>query len=691
MVGEGEFYENIFFVKDGRLSLEAIIDLDNIEISIEKYLKYRFEEIEQINDLSNKENSFQKSKLHDQSFAFNKNIKPNKLLGIINKQFENLEDNSYIHESNIDKEIGKCDFHIELHDLYKGNIKYIHILDLLKNEFFGEILMFLNIPNPLSLIVKSKRVELYVLRKKDAFNIKTEYQNIWQRIHIKSIHNIKSLKSLTLDIIHRYCEMSGIIVKNKEIIKTKDGKLYLSNNPKLINNNYQNNQITSKTMATSKLDEIKSKVPHLKSSFKKNLFYENNKKQKNEKDKYDDKKLSKLTHKIKFNLNNENEDKKKEKEMRKSVNSDKKRKSITESSYTSSSSLSFSLSEKIINKKINKSPEQNKSNIQKNKNSNGISMGKYSMNKATRIRGYMSPFGSKSAKCFEEKKEISNETQNIKNSNKHFVITGISTINEFNASYTNYLNNLTKESAIDFQIESCYKNINDIAKGQYTNDKKLQDLIQQIIKSYIENEINKEKINLEKLLHHKYFANKFINSKLNSVSIKLSDKNNIHKNYSISSEKNKNSMYNNIEDKYSQSYLDKKDLANNKNKIVFNKSREIMLTLSKDKYILESLDIKSINSFNQLNSINLSKKQNNLSEFNNFNISNELNKDNAKYKHIHKFKNLEGIAGNYVINNNFKKDKLRGNIYSNNIINNKNENNIQGINLNYVNNICYIY
>ena len=65
-----------------------------------------------------------------------------------------------------------------------------------------------------------------------------------------------------MDIIHRYCEMSGIIVKNKEIIKTKDGKLYLSNNPKLINNNYQNNQITSKTMATSKLDEIKSKVPH---------------------------------------------------------------------------------------------------------------------------------------------------------------------------------------------------------------------------------------------------------------------------------------------------------------------------------------------------------------------------------------------------------------------------------------------
>ena len=55
--------------------------------------------------------------------------------------------------------------------------------------------MFLNIPNPLSLRVKSKRVELYMLRRKDAFNIKRDYQNIWKRINKKSIHNLKSLKS----------------------------------------------------------------------------------------------------------------------------------------------------------------------------------------------------------------------------------------------------------------------------------------------------------------------------------------------------------------------------------------------------------------------------------------------------------------------------------------------------------------
>jgi len=59
---------------------------------------------------------------------------------MINKQFENLEDNISEYESKMGEEIGKCDFHLENQDLYKGDIQYIHILDLLKNEYFGEIL-----------------------------------------------------------------------------------------------------------------------------------------------------------------------------------------------------------------------------------------------------------------------------------------------------------------------------------------------------------------------------------------------------------------------------------------------------------------------------------------------------------------------------------------------------------------------
>ena len=139
LVGEGEFFENIFFIKNGRLSLEAIIDLDNIEISIEKYLKYRFEEIEKIEDVSEDEKSFQKSRINDdKNFVMNEQKSTN-LLGIINKQFENMEEISYMHESNIEQEIGKCDFDMENEEKYEENIQYIRILDLLKNEYFGGI------------------------------------------------------------------------------------------------------------------------------------------------------------------------------------------------------------------------------------------------------------------------------------------------------------------------------------------------------------------------------------------------------------------------------------------------------------------------------------------------------------------------------------------------------------------------
>ena len=380
LVGEGEYYENIFFIKDGKLCLEAIIDLDNIEMSIEKYLKYRFEEIEQIEEFSDNENSNQKSTIKDDKFLAKKRkpekIRTKKLIGMISKQFENVDDISCLNDTDMDQEIGKCDFHSELEDLYKGNIEYIHILDLLKNEYFGEILMFLNIPNPLSLKVKTKRIELYILRKKDAFNIRKDYQNIWQRINKKSIHNIKSLKSLTLDIINRYCEMNGIIVKDNEIVKSN----FRSSLTKIGSN--KNNFIAkTKSKFSSKFDFgiIKNKrasLTSLRPSIKFINTNENSKRQKSRKSKINVKKSLKLAKKLKLNDDNDNKIKKEIFKRRSiSANFDKERirKNIHKSSE--SSSLSSNLSEKKTNKKNNKiSSEKDedisikKDNFNKNKN-----------------------------------------------------------------------------------------------------------------------------------------------------------------------------------------------------------------------------------------------------------------------------------------------------------------------------------
>ena len=57
----------------------------------------------------------------------------------------------------------------------KGNFKYIKIIDIRKNENFGGLYMFLRRPSPLSLRVRSKIAELYLLSKKDIFSISKLY------------------------------------------------------------------------------------------------------------------------------------------------------------------------------------------------------------------------------------------------------------------------------------------------------------------------------------------------------------------------------------------------------------------------------------------------------------------------------------------------------------------------------------
>ena len=49
--------------------------------------------------------------------------------------------------------------------------------------------MFLNKRSPLSLRVKTKKAELYFLKKIDAIEISSSYPNIWKRVNRASFHN----------------------------------------------------------------------------------------------------------------------------------------------------------------------------------------------------------------------------------------------------------------------------------------------------------------------------------------------------------------------------------------------------------------------------------------------------------------------------------------------------------------------
>ena len=635
LVGEGECYENIFFIKEGRLSLEAIIDLDYIEMSIEKYLKYRFEEIEEIEDFSDHENTNLKSSIKDTHKPIIKKgkIKPKKLIGMINKQFENVDDITDMNDSNIEQEIGKCDFHTEKQDIYKGNIEYIHILDLLKNEYFGEILMFLNIPNPLSLKVKSKRVELYILRKKDAFNIRKDYQNIWQRINKKSIHNIKSLKSLTLDIINRYCEMNGIIVKDNQIVKSgfrtslietvtnKNQNLFMAKTKTKSNSNKFD--IGKKNVKRASLTSVKPTIKFLN-------LNENSRKQKNQKDKFNAKKSAKNIKKLNLNLNDKDDDDNKNKKeiiKRRSLtaNFDKGKltKAKNESSESSTSSLSLSVNKKNINKKMNK-PSTKKDTIKSNKFIKPKSIN--DKNKQQYPPKNLSPNVSKSSKCLQEKNKISNNQIQLKNS--------------YNFNY------IKKESKISFQINSSYKNINEVSKGQYINNSSFQNLIQKIIKYCIKAKLiqkqikNSDKFNL-------------IKNKLNSDFFKISDNNN---------------------------NIIKSPKESQKNK----KPNDIH-SLLKGKDIIELHESKKINDMNQKKEI--------LAEDNNINGSHvRLNEDNnIKEEHVQTFRKIKEVDNDSKNNQEITKDKSVENIYSNKVIKNEAGSNFQEVNLNYVNNFCYIY
>ena len=693
LVGEGEFFENIFYIKNGRLAMEAIIDLDQIEMSIEKYLKYRFEEIEELEDFYDDEDedndvSKEKAKLTNDTFDPRKmKLKKktpsktrNNFMEIINKQFENIEDTTELCQSDIEQEIGKCDFHEENRDLYKGNIQYIHILDLLKNEYFGDLLMFLNIPNPLSLRVKSKRVELYVLRKKDAFNIKRDYQNIWQRINKKSIHNIKSLKSLTLGVINRYCGMNGILLEGNEIIRKKTRSFGdISRTSAFMN---KNKTYSKKVTTKSRFSQSRKSI----TSIQKGNFKANTVETKPKHIRFKEtRKESSPEINIKIISNGENEESDIKNEKYRSSGTSRKLKETIIDTLESLSSLNITLSGKNKNRKFKTNIKKSNNDSRKLSIQNTILKNKNNYSsKASKKLKTLQPFSSKSTK--------NNKKQSISNKKQSFKITGISSIKEFNTSRFHY-NELTTEKTISFKLSCNYKNIDDIANGQYIGDNKFQETVKKFVSYYIKAEENVKNY-LNQLNYFKYFENVFKKNKYNSDIQECNIRNTIVENPSISLDKNRKIISNNIGDGYSNSNI-KNDASfgDIKNKYIFENQKETFSPKFKDKILLEQTENKSINSKNKLNSIIVNKKAEIFSDNNNNDISKEqLNNGDNNYKPVQTFQELKNKEEN---NNKIIKQEDKppdtNNVYTNNILNNKNGNNIHEVNLNYVNNFCLIY
>ena len=161
LIKDGDFIEDIIFVKSGKIGLELPI---------------------RITDNSNEETN-------------------------TNYNTTNLYTTNYLCPHNT------SDFEEEPEYIYQ-NFK---ILDIRKNEHFGDVLMFSNERSPLSAIVKSRKAELFYLNKKDAIEISQSYPQIWQKITKKSLFNMAQIRRLMSKVIKIFQITKGLILSEKDI------------------------------------------------------------------------------------------------------------------------------------------------------------------------------------------------------------------------------------------------------------------------------------------------------------------------------------------------------------------------------------------------------------------------------------------------------------------------------------------
>ena len=198
LIQEGEYIEEIIFIKNGVLSLEVWIDSNSPEESIEKYFYEN-------GFIDNKNNG-----LKDISF-FNSVIK-NPRNSIIYKLSHSVV-NNYLEKLENKNE-----------NAFNENKKKIKILDIRKNEHFGDVFMFLNKKSPLYVKVRSKKADLLLLRKLDAISITNKFPDIWKTIIKKPLDNSKIISNLTIKMLSIYCNLNGI--KTKLFKKKNKNKYY---------------------------------------------------------------------------------------------------------------------------------------------------------------------------------------------------------------------------------------------------------------------------------------------------------------------------------------------------------------------------------------------------------------------------------------------------------------------------------
>ena len=636
LIHEGQLIEKIIFVKNGRLALQAALDIEEPEESFKYYLNKNFGDIsDNLMPLSKYDSSNTNSSLCETKM---------KSLDIAKTVFESVVNTrtksaltSEINESGIGKELGKLDYGGD--DFEESNYQFISIVNIAKNESYGVVFMSLTKPSPLSLRVKSKKAELLMLRKTDAMDISQRYPNIWMKYLKKSYFNILSIKNIAIKKIKQYID--GIEKKSKlkkPILKSKTNlnpyTIYKLKNEEIndIKNIIKNNSNTklriqkAKTLAKKRIQNLKKDGflnSKLNASPKKNPFLSP---------------TNFTSHFSSFNKNNLTSNIKKDNNSMGSNRGEEKK-------------SCFSPMNKSKIASVNRLKGRNPRYPRKEK----LNQLKAEIKKLKNSKQYYKQL----CQTLTQTKSISNfnltSLKSDKNINKDFGFADNinQNVNIFHSIKPNIINNITIKNSNKFLYQPNNKsNSNDSISSSFSSsnfdnkkNKKFFDTEKIKIKSEINLFYTAKYINLDNYTFGEFSRNKELRKQLlNFINIFLEKEKNKNKNIKIEKRNTQNMPSHQIENPYRNNY----DFRYILNKLNLDQKRRSFISIAPKTTFVKK--IKSSISPN-ITTSNKEKKKNSFLTVNRINYSlkgnkNEISKQRKKFKSVHKKNYISPIKNN---------------------------------------------
>ncbi len=446
---DGEFIEEVIFIKNGKVSLNVPINLYEI---------YDFNTKDETNELGD----FKKNDSEKLNF---KKILKKKVSLNYNKSLQSKDG--------------------------KENEKYLQILVLRENEHFGIIHIFLNKRSTLCAKVKSKKAELFYLSKNDCLEISQTYTQIWKKINKKSIVNYFQIENLVKKTLQVYYLSKGIKVSG-----IFDNEILDETNEENSNNDENSSEsfFSNNTIESKEEEEIDSQY-----SISSQFESEKSESSKNNKKKNKSSSINKIPKILSIKKNNNNylsyiqQPSIKKKPKKKSIEKKKKDESDSDSSgmgsyqnqyynnYFNKISLSQTSMIKTNLSEVPNSPKTINMNIFPEKYNN---LNNLQNNNTNKISGGLTPFSPTEINdeiypneqfIFKEKSTNHLNSQNTETNSGYLLNNNIidnSIFSKNNSKNNNY--NLEINNVYSFYFQNSYNNINELTNFNYINDKKMQ-------------------------------------------------------------------------------------------------------------------------------------------------------------------------------------------------------------------------